>query len=236
MDILGDSMLTLYRIFTKFMPAALIAGLLPTTLGAKDGPSTFRFGGMASIADPRGNLTDIIKPYAHKVPLAKRGFGFAIFGEYALNDKIAARVRLNYTKFGKNNFGYENVADSWVDGETNSRTQGFFGDFVYAFRSLDNGTYIFAGSSHTKCKLAMGIKWTALDSSEPLDSTSHSASISGMGLTVGIGNYITKNIGIEAKYMWGPSAIQIGPQSDLVINLIDKTRFEWLELSLVFRF
>ena len=189
------------KTLSNIITGAFVAALITSApLQAQD----WRFGGQLSLANPSGDLSEG----------SKMGFGLAVFAEQGLNNKMALRYNVSYSLFGA-----KKIEDGAV--ETSANAVSIIGDFLYRFDSHDKGCFVFAGIGYLMPKS----EWEDKGWSE-----SGSTSISGFGLSAGIGYNFTRNFGAEARYVKS-----FGVKVDEFNEKIDFAA-DWFTVSVSYRF
>ena len=186
------------------------------------------YGVSLAIANPGGELTNE-KEIGNKI---KMGFGASAFGEFALNDKMALRGRVDYNIFGEGK--KEETSSYWSYKYTdtlNANVATVFADFIYSLDSHENGLYAFAGLGLVNGKIEWESKYEETHGGVITDSDVDKDSKSGsnLGSSFGLGYNFTKHMGVELSYVTANDVIK--PK-----DWDRKFGFTWLQASFKYRF
>jgi len=177
------------RIF-KALTCTIIAA---APLAAQDKVSKFWLGGQLSLAIPSRHH---VENHEHK-NITHGGLGTSVFGQLSLSDNLSVRGRVDYITqpFG---FGGTVTTASWVKSV----------DGVFSFHKQDKGLYLLGTIG------LINTSWSYEYHNPPFESGSGSDSALCYG--AGVGYYLTKHLGAEAKYIIGPKKVGV---HDMHMNL-----------------
>jgi hypothetical protein len=187
--------------------------------------SRWSYGVSLHVANPGGDLTNE-RIIGNKI---KMGFGASAFGEFALNDKMALRGRVDYNIFGEGKKEWTSSYGSYKYTDTlNASVATVFADYIYSFGSHEKGLYAFAGLGLVNGKIEAGRKREETHG-DATDKGKDSMSGSNLGYALGLGYNFTKHMGAEASYVTASNVIK--PERSIMTY-----GFSWLQASFKYRF